>query len=300
MRAVVTLAVLVSLAAAVWAAPVGCRVWVMANDWDCAVGSNVTREVALGVASDGTYPAVTVGNELVTVKVEYPPGVRDPKIPHDGEIPLVRQGDEIINGTLRENTTISAGGASYYLWDLCAVDQLGSGTAPRFPTGLYLLYVGEEAFAVNVDNSAPRAFITQINGQAPGDVSPLYGKLEASAEWLVDENTLWVDWADDSAPNDSLKGHMHVQVYAKASPEANRPDRWVPLGTIPSPCNSHFVLLNDLVGARLLWALERGLGKLDVVAVAQDRFGNGDLSPSGAAAAFSAGRSRTVEVVFSN
>lgn len=160
-----------------------------------------------------------------------------------------------------------------------------------FPSGRYRVWVEAidaicqnqnplvvDEFWVYVDNTAPLATITGINGQVPNPTGPDAFEVFSGTD---DPGFFWVDWTDGLTPDDSTQAHNRVQLWAKTHSHPNQADAWRMVGEIPSPCNPHFVI----------WYGEFACGDtMDIVATMVDRWDNGSLGVDAALAAFDAGR----------
>ncbi len=179
------------------------------------------------------------------------------------------------------DTTSHSAGASYtFSWDVS-----------EFPSGYYRVWVlaldaicqlqdaaMADQFWVHVDNAEPTGVITQINGAAPNPAGADTLEIGAGED---NPATFWVDWYDGLTPDDSTQAHNQVQLWAKDAWHPNQADAWFEIGTIPSPCNPHFVL----------WYPE-GFScgdTLHIVATVTDRWNNGNLDVARAMAAYDSG-----------
>ncbi|MBU1983565.1 hypothetical protein KJ815_04040, partial [bacterium] len=188
------------------------------------------------------------------------------------------------------NTGTSATDTTYCFW--WSVGERDSNDVPIWPSGRYRVWVLAtdaicqiqsgamvDEFWVYVDNAAPIAEITQINGHAPNAMGPDTLELFSGGE---DPSWLWVDWYDSLNPDDSTQAHNRVQLWAKNHLYPASGDTvWHQVGYIPSPCNPHFVL----------WDGYYTCGEtIDLVAIAVDRWGNGEFTLAAVREAFNAGR----------
>lgn len=170
---------------------------------------------------------------------------------------------------------------------------------PVWPSGYYRVWVlatdaicqlqsGEmvDEFWVHVDNTEPIAEITQINGVAPNPMGPDTFEVFSGQD---DPSFLWVDWMDGLDPDDAVQAHNQVQVWAKIHEYPSEGDTvWHQVGYIPSPCNPHFVLWNGFYTCG---------ETLDLVAIAADRWGNGEFTIERVREAYAAGRYVDVIIV---
>ncbi len=162
--------------------------------------------------------------------------------------------------------------------------------AAKYPSGYYRVWVRAhdaicqieptemlDEFWVYVDHAEPVGDITEVNG-VPATEGNFTYEVNAGDE---DPVTLWVQWTDGLVPNDSTQTNNIVQVWCKNIWHPNQADAWTSCGYIPSPCNPHYVEL-DLSG------ISCG-DSIHVVAIVQDRWGNGDLDVSRVMEAFDGG-----------
>ncbi len=243
--------------------------------WDCTDSSTVSITDSI---LDGT---TEVGNQIVEIC---------------GALPVYQQNVECVFlyvestdagvpatvvDTVCWDTTFQSAGAHY-----CFDWNVGD-----FPSGYYRVWVlardavcqlqdslMADEFWVHVDNAAPTGVVTEINGHAPNPAGADTLEFGAGED---NPATFWVEWWDGLTPDDSTQAHNQVQLWAKDAWHPNQADAWFPIGTIPSPCNPHFVL----------WYPE-GFScgdTLHIVATVTDRWLNGDLDVERAMAAYDSG-----------
>jgi len=265
--------------------------------WDCAVDSayvSLTDNVLDGTTEIGGF----YGDGYVEICGHIPAYQQ-----YISKVWLfVESEDAEIESTLVDthewpNTGDSATDSTYCFW--WAVGERDEDDMPVWPSGYYRVWVlatdaicqlqnGEmvDEFWVHVDNTEPIAEITQINGVAPNPMGPDTFEVFSGQD---DPSFLWVDWMDGLDPDDAVQAHNQVQVWAKIHEYPSEGDTvWHQVGYIPSPCNPHFVL----------WDGFYTCGEtLDLVAIAADRWGNGELTIERVREAYAAGRYVDVIIV---
>ncbi|NUO18032.1 proprotein convertase P-domain-containing protein [bacterium] len=175
-------------------------------------------------------------------------------------------------------------------------DTLDDGTA-KYPSGYYRVWARAhdaicqieptemlDEFWVHVDHGEPVGDIIQVNGEP---VTPENTWIEINAG---EDNpaTLWVEWTDGLTPDDSTQTNNVVTVWCKNIWHPNQADAWTQCGYIPSPCNPHYVELD-------LTNITCG-DSLHVIAIVQDRWGNGDLDVERVMEAFDDGHAINIYI----
>ena len=253
--------------------------------WDC----NFIDDRDIRMVSDSVLDGNTeVGNQTVTICGTLP--VYQQYI-HEVDLHIQSIGagvpDTIVARYAWDTTWVTPNAHYCFSWDVS-----------QFPSGYYKVWVlaidaicreqsaaMADSFWVHVDNTAPVAYITQINGQTPNPNGP-----DMVEMWSGQDNPtiLNAEWHDGLNPDDSTQANNQVQLWAKNRWHPNQNDSWQKVGTIPSPCNPHHI---EWTGSFVCG------DTLDLVVTIADQWGNGSITDTSlVVAAYTAGRSVDVYV----
>ena len=179
-------------------------------------------------------------------------------------------------------------------WNLADTTDEG---AAMYPSGYYRVWARAhdaicqiepiemlDEFWVHVDHAEPVADITEVNGE-PVTEENTWIEINAGED---NPATLWIEWTDGLNPDDSTQTNNIVELWCKNIWHPNQADAWTQCGTIPSPCNPHYAELD-------LTNITCG-DSLHVIAIAQDRWENGDLDVERVMSAFDEGHAINIYI----
>jgi len=141
-----------------------------------------------------------------------------------------------------------------------------------------------DEFWVHVDQAEPVADITEVNGE-PVTEENTWIEINAGED---NPATLAIAWTDGLNPDDSTQTNNIVELWCKNIWHPNQADAWTQCGYIPSPCNPHYAELD-------LTNITCG-DSLHVIAITQDRWGNGDLAVERVMGAFDEGHAINIYI----